>query len=175
MDFNCKMCNYLSRDKFNYNKHLKTKKHIEKVQDVTIGTLEEHQRNHKGTPEINNDTSISKLYKCNYCSNNYATSGSLARHKKGCADKVVNDKKYYNELEICKNELNHLKEALSQRDDMILVLKSEVTYFKSLVNNSSSMIKDSMSTMAYAIETYKWAMQILLTIKSQLTWYVYDT
>jgi len=51
-------------------------------------------------------------------------------------------------------KLNDHGKLIEQKDDMINVLKSEVTYFKSLVNNSGSMIKSSMSTMAYVIKNY---------------------
>nr|QKF94902.1 zinc finger C2H2-type protein [Fadolivirus 2] len=34
MNYECKTCNYATYDKFNYNKHLKTKKHLEKVNDA---------------------------------------------------------------------------------------------------------------------------------------------
>lgn len=57
----CKLCNYQARDKFNYNKHLNSKKHYEKVEKSAS--------------------------KCEHCSNMFYNKYSMLRHEKICKQK----------------------------------------------------------------------------------------
>ena len=43
MNFKCELCSYASRDKFNYEKHLNTKKHKEKVNENTFCPKPHHK------------------------------------------------------------------------------------------------------------------------------------
>ena len=161
MNFICEACNYASHDKFNYNKHLITKKHLEKVNKKPHTTRSPLVSN-MGTKNISN-------YKCDFCNQTYSNAGSLARHKKSCGDKIKLENEYDNKLQQLIEQLNesnnklndHIKmldqkgEIINQKDEIISVLKSEVTHLKSIVNNTGSIVKTSVSTMAFVIKNYK--------------------
>ena len=155
MSFKCELCNYSSRDKFNYTKHLKTNKHKEKVTAKSNETQLILIRNNQ------NETSIIK-YKCDYCNNTCSTSSSLARHKKSCSEKTKAEISYNSELEKLKStnielllKLNEQMNIVNQKEEIISILKSENAHLKSVVNNAGSVIKTSVSTMAYVIKHYK--------------------
>ena len=62
--FYCKKCNYKTNKINHYNKHMLTKKHIEKM------AIKENQ-----------------TYKCSQCSNEFNSRSTLWRHKKACVKK----------------------------------------------------------------------------------------
>jgi len=161
MQFICNSCNYTAHTKFNLNKHLGTKKHIEKVQEQQV-----ESRLNLGCIQ---NKPINNNYVCVFCDKQYSTAGNLAKHKKTCNDKEILETNYKEELSKLKNinneliiklneqiNISHQKdETILQKDETISVLKSEVTHLKMIVNNSGSMIKTSLSTMAYVLKHYK--------------------
>lgn len=68
-EFRCEECDYKCSNKFNYNKHLATRKHL-----ATKGT---------------NETSQIVAYTCANCNNTYKHQSSLCKHKRTCAATVV--------------------------------------------------------------------------------------
>jgi 5-methylcytosine-specific restriction endonuclease McrA len=70
MKYICKNCNYESEDKFNYHKHLNTKKHKDKSDNGSIQT------------NSNEIIKIDNKYKCNHCNNLFTTLESIERHVK---------------------------------------------------------------------------------------------
>ena len=61
--FSCEMCMYKCDNKFNYNKHLSTPKHL----------------------KLKSDVENIQLYTCNNCNNSYKHKSSLCKHKRTCA------------------------------------------------------------------------------------------
>ena len=53
------------------------------------------------------------------------------------------------------NKLNEQLILITQKEELISILKSENAHLKSIVNNTGSIIKTSVSTMAYVIKNYK--------------------
>ncbi|QKF94135.1 zinc finger C2H2-type protein [Fadolivirus algeromassiliense] len=152
MNLHCEICSYTARDNFNYNKHLLTQKHKKKESEYTNSYKQKPIQNHNATLEEPKKVP----HKCSFCGNNYATSGSLARHKKICIDKKDLEK----DLEKEKNEINNkkdielLQKELQCKEELIKSLKSEVTNLRMLVNSAGSMVKSSLSTMSYVIKNY---------------------
>ena len=166
MKFICNLCNYSTDVKFCYEKHLLTKKHIEKV---------------------NNDLKISQIYPidipisvnnpvkfvCDFCNTQFTKPCNLSRHRNNCSLKKQSNDNFniqinelnskIAELNIKLNnqsnestiKLNDYVKMLDQKDETISVLKSEVAHLKSIVNNTGSIIKTSVSTMAYVINNYR--------------------
>lgn len=165
--YKCDDCNYESRDKSNFSKHLLSSKHKEKVNELSKGTLREHQRNIKGK--------IEKEYQCPYCKNNYSTSGSLSRHRRTCIvkDEMIRVEDYHNkiielnniinnlnkdhktELKEIKNEMIHLKQLHETYKYQIEKLEKENEWLKTTVTGAGSIIKSSMSTANYIITNFK--------------------
>lgn len=152
MNTHCSTCNYTARDNFNYNKHILTEKHKKKVDEVANTIITKPLKNLAETPKEH----VGFLHKCQFCDNTYSTSGSLARHKKACSEKIELTK----ELEKDRNELNIqkevelLKKELQCKEELIKSLKSEVSNLRMLVTNAGSMVKSSLSTISYVIKNY---------------------
>ena len=68
----CKCCNYNAKQKCNYEKHLKTKKHLESTQSQQKVNIEST----KSQPNVLNP------FNCKYCDTNFTTKQSMYRHIK---------------------------------------------------------------------------------------------
>ena len=173
--YKCTNCNYATRDKSNFSKHVSSNKHIEKVKQRANDT--------QVIPKGNSNMATRIKHECDYCNNECSTASSLARHKKSCSvktkfennhkEEILRLKNINMELEFKLNESNskfndrikmfdqkdeiikQKDEIIKQKDETISILKSEVTHLKSIVNNTGSIIKTSVSTMAYVIKNYK--------------------
>ena len=141
MQHNCNLCNYSTNRLYSYNKHLQTKKHVEKVNNET-----KYQSHTKNTP-LSYLSNTDNLNKCVYCGKKYSNSSSLARHKKVCSEKNQLETKYISEINKKEQEITHLKEIID-------MLKNENKNFKSLVNNAGAVIKTSVSALAYVALNY---------------------
>jgi|688.fasta_scaffold258254_1 hypothetical protein len=151
MNYKCKYCNYESYDKFNYKKHLTTKKHKEKVNECLIESPLNPCR-------IQIESMVLKEHICQYCNRYYSTASNLSKHINNCKNKdllIDEINRLKTQLAIKDEKINDLCNMSSQKDDMISVLKSEVAHLKSIVNNTSSIVKTSVSTMAYVIKNFK--------------------
>jgi len=68
-EFTCETCDYKCFNKFNYNKHLATRKHME--------------------TNLTNEMSQKVAYKCANCNNTYKHQSSLCKHKRTCTTPAV--------------------------------------------------------------------------------------
>ena len=111
--YSCKTCEFTSKLRANYKRHLKTKKHIENIKLITNSGAE-HLRDHcfnshkfnepkmiqnePNEPKMNqNEPKKNKLkkYKCNYCGTKFKTKPSMRRHiKHRCKDIINNNTDY---------------------------------------------------------------------------------
>ena len=154
MKFTCNFCNYSTDVKFCYEKHLNTKKHIEKINENPKISSKYHETIIDLIPE--------NEFKCVFCNNIYTNSGNLSRHKTTCLEKKTLIDEFKMQLllkdEILKQKdetLKQMDETLKRADETIFILKSEVVHLKAIVNNTGSIIKTSVSAMAYVIKNYK--------------------
>ena len=69
MEYKCELCNYLTHDKFNHDRHVKTKKHTEKV-------LEQNAESLKNSCKL-----PVKLitHNCQFCNNSYSTASNARK------------------------------------------------------------------------------------------------
>lgn len=97
--YNCECCNYNTKLKHDYNKHLNTRKHLRKkwelegglkgnsegIQIYDLMNINEHKMNinehKKNTNEHKININKSKKFKCNYCFHKFNTKPSLRRHE----------------------------------------------------------------------------------------------
>ncbi len=94
----CKCCNYNAKQKCNYEKHLKTKKHLESTQSQQKVNIEST----KSQPNVLNP------FNCKYCDTNFTTKQSMYRHIKYSCKK--NKDEDLRELVRLLNEQNKIKE-----------------------------------------------------------------
>jgi len=187
MKFNCKTCNYETDVKFAYEKHLMTKKHLQKYAEKVAHTAKSSQSHQE---VITNSSVVEKDFKCNFCNKSFTSPANIARHKQSCSERQ-------NLIDQCKNQVNEitvkfntqialleqtinqknliiklkdekykeltkkLNETVDHKDDTISILKSENAHLKSVVNDAGSIVKTSVSTMAYVVKNYKDAPALL--------------
>ena len=82
MIFNCKSCNYETRDKSNFTKHQKTSKHVENIQKNIIDNDVIHKTIQNNSKNTDVDCNKNKKYVCNSCSKSFAHRQGLHKHKK---------------------------------------------------------------------------------------------
>jgi len=145
MNYECKLCNYSSHDKFNYKRHMNSKRHVEKVIDIP--------NTNNMTPQTIPDDSAK--FTCNYCNMKFTKSCNLSRHKNICSEKEQMIQQLTNRVNELNNKLIEQNKILEKDEEMINILKSEVDHLKSIVNNAGSIIKTSVSTVAYVLKNYK--------------------
>ena len=160
MIHNCKLCDYKTKDKSNFDRHLQSRKHITKVKEQNI------------QPEV---------YKCIKCGNEYSRQASLNRHAGYCTEKKINTVKseYDNKLKEKEHECEikmkdkdieiiTLKKSLEQLESekksiqtnennlkqTINVLTIENSYHKRLINDIIVTTTTSMNTLNYAKINY---------------------
>ena len=73
LEYTCELCDYKCCNKTNYNKHLYTNKHMNRINanNFTNSTNEKLPK-------------VAFIYKCENCNNEYVHQSSLCKHKKTC-------------------------------------------------------------------------------------------
>ena len=137
MTFTCIICNYESNLKANYNRHLKTKRHLQKVEI---------------SPTVVHQLSIScpSIYECKSCNKSFASQSSLSKHHKRCMfvqinglqEQIQNKDKllevYEKENKELKSEIKELTKSINKiKDKQISVLQKNL---KPANNNNSQVI-----------------------------------
>jgi hypothetical protein len=99
--YNCELCNFLTNQKNDYNRHLTTKKH--KKKEETKGLLEEKKLKnpHKTSQNLTNlsflphktSQNLTNFPICQYCQKSFKRKDNLKRHlEKYCKEKLKIDK-----------------------------------------------------------------------------------
>ena len=102
-DFSCKKCDFITCNKKDYNRHLKTKKHLS---------------NDSQCFSIDN-TQITPKFKCLNCNKVYKDNSGLWRHKHKCNNNILlSDSSYNNNVD----NINNYKEELNEPTDKQLIM-----------------------------------------------------
>ena len=102
-EFECKICEYICSNKYDFNKHLLTGKHT-RLQNT------------------NKNSNIAKIYKC-ICGNEYKHNPSLYKHKKTCSE--IADANYKNKIiEDLLKQNNPLLEKVEQNVQSIMAISN---------------------------------------------------
>jgi len=155
MKFECIQCNYSTDIKYCYEKHLTTKKHIEKSKEPII-------------PSINPPQTIVVLKstecKCSFCGNIYGKR-NLARHKKVCMErqnlldacskkdtenlvKELTEKLAYKD-NIIATEIARRDDLIKSKDETILILTAETKNLKTILGSAGTLVEKSMSNFNF--------------------------
>jgi hypothetical protein len=179
MKFNCTFCNYLTNDKSNWTKHIKSKKHNKNSNKINKTTTSPSATPppHLGQTSIvlgikskyneqNNKNKNIKVYKCTYCENDFSRLDNLNRHLKSCNEKKSKHDLLEMEYKIYKTEKENemkiklLEEKLKSCEIHIETLKNENKFQRQLIESAGGMIKKSMNTMSYLLLNYNDAPQL---------------
>ena len=111
--FYCEICNYTSKDKSNYNKHLNTKKHQKKNDSLKIAKEVENQ---KLPDKRKNEPKRAKMsqnepahFGCKFCGKDFSTKAILRRH----------------EMHRCKENKKSLSDLLEKKNFLIKEEKND--------------------------------------------------
>jgi hypothetical protein len=154
--FICEKCDFVSNNRNDYNRHLKTNKH-------------------------NNESKINlkRIYKCEKCNENFKSKTSLWRHNKICCIYTENDVKHLKDtIDGLKNKVDELQEdkisrlerdndLYVERENKILQLTEQLS--NNISNNNSNNVNSNNNTFNlnfFLTDTCKDAMNISDFIES---------
>lgn len=145
MTYECSLCNYTAETKFNFEKHLKTKKHVltdelhkqkrknfeetkEKIKISTIKNkpledkilstkikLQKSKTIEKKDQSINNVIALT----CSWCERTFSNHSNLARHKQMCNTKEKIILEY--------------KDTISKQEDSIKILNLQLAHANKMI------------------------------------------
>ena len=121
--YDCKTCNYSTKYKYDFNKHLKTKKHRvneectmnnpkeleEWTQKDPEKTQKDPEKTQKDPEKTQKDQQKSEKYNCDYCSYNFSSYAHKRRH----------------ELHRCKENTNVSNSIITKQENKIKKLEKE--------------------------------------------------
>ncbi len=122
MKYHCVCCNYLTNRNNDFQKHLKTNKHLAKsnVSKMYPNATKCIQNVSKMYPKSQDDK-ISHLFKCKYCGKGYKYSQGLSKHVKySCKENKDEDMKELARL------MNEIKEQNELKDKEISILHKQI-------------------------------------------------
>ena len=163
MEYICKPCDYAADNKFNYDRHLKTKKHIEKVNKLNMSSHRNQIVIEKSSSEIVIHPIIDKndIFMCVYCNTIFNKKQNLSRHRKTCLEKrelnnsikKLQDKLSY-EIALREEITKNKDEVTKNKDETILILNHENKNLKFLLNSAGALVEKSMSNLNYINKHY---------------------
>jgi hypothetical protein len=109
----CKKCNFISKNKYNFNKHCKTKKHKEKS---CLQFTDESLHKNDERLQKNDEKSCNNKFTCEYCHGIFAKTNKT-RHYSNC--KIMKDNIVNIEIKQLQNLTLQLKEQLNKKDRII--------------------------------------------------------
>ena len=120
--FCCETCGFICRYTSDWNRHLKTRKHI--VQCVK-------EINGNGCQPSSASLTSNKKLSCDNCDRQFKTVSGLWKHKKKCSE------------DLDKQKMNAMKEKaklITDKDELIMFLTKECTDYKALLTEQQSMM-----------------------------------
>lgn len=125
VQYSCDFCQYKTRRKTEYTRHLNTKGHFEKVNQSNVDS--------KNIPiRFQND---SNNFGCLYCENRYSTQSNATKHMKKCANKEVNEIKEVikeNEVDTLKKENERIQKEAKEKEE---ILKKQIETYETLLKS----------------------------------------
>lgn len=153
-NFECKFCNYITKEKSNLNRHLKSKKHLQKVINDTTSKLSKNRCINRKSVTIpkhpiasQSSEKLEKQIICEYCNMQFTRNSSLMKHKKICANKVQRDMDIENKMKILLLENDRYKKESEH-------FQAENAYHKQMLNEAGGLVKKSVSTLSYVMHNY---------------------
>ena len=109
--YNCEECKFITENKRDYQRHIKTKKHQKNVGEIENSkyTINIPQIYHKYTTDIPQDDNI--IYECDYCDAGFKHKSGKYRHQKNyCKSKKTSDENIIltQKVEYLEKEKTHL-------------------------------------------------------------------
>lgn len=100
MKYKCEKCDYITENKSNYNRHMKSNNHIQKETDIKTINIVAHN-----APV----SSLNKFCICEYCNKTFSKQSNLTRHENICCKKVMKEREIELENKFLKKQNEELK------------------------------------------------------------------
>lgn len=170
MTSKCEACNYMTKNKFDFKKHLKTKKHIKnsiayipKNSKINTGKSEVHDAAniaHQNSPKLakpikNQDCDA---FKCKYCDGIFKRLSNLNRHAKTCYRRTdIKEKELHGKdklIDFLKLQLNMQKKETSIYKSEREFYVKESEYYKDLISNYTKFGHKNFNSITYVLNKY---------------------
>ena len=142
--YNCTSCNYVTDKLFNYNKHLKTKKHLSTI--PKFSKTPQHSPILPNTPNISHQSILFKKTQstssnfninlmCKYCKITFSRSCNRSKHEKTCSEHKKNENKLLKRID--KNQIEY---QFKIKDDETMRYKRMVTQLNRQVEKLTELL-----------------------------------
>ena len=156
--YECKICDYITSNKYDFEKHNNTIKHQASVEAIKNGDL---------AINLSQKTHFTQTFTCQKCSKEYKDNSGLWRHKKKCDAENETEKNVCSEIENKTNEITELKEIMKylmkenseMKNMMFEVMKNGITNTNSH-NTTTNSHNKAFNLQFFLNETCKDAMNI---------------
>ena len=156
--YECKLCNYITKEKSNLNRHYKSLKHLSNVSENTNIKSNTKQKASNiimdsiwipyGSHMDHEIKEIKqKVYLCNYCNDSFSGANNLARHKKSCGVKKETEREYEIKFREMQNKIDMLEKSNEHQLE-------ETKYYKNLLNEAGGLVNKSVSALTYVVNNY---------------------
>jgi hypothetical protein len=161
--YNCTPCSFDTDRLFDFNRHNKSKKHLEKCKKPIIINNELAKVSIKlASTQVISEQEICDGNKCPDCGNIFVHKSSLSRHRKTCSKEVVSDvvkekDKKIQELEatIIKMELEKYKEKCTLLEKNVKILSANNKTLSTVAESNAETSKTSCSALNFVMRNYK--------------------
>lgn len=138
VNYKCDLCNYNTNKKCNYNNHIKSKKHINKIK--------ENNNDDIVLKYSDNDNDTDSIYYCEYCSQKFLRLSNKSRHEKTCIAKLYEEKLKEKDL-LYKKQLEQEIKKREQKENEIYTLKKilEIRGEEVIYHRKKELTDDTMS------------------------------
>ena len=151
LKFECKNCHYITCNKYDYNKHIKTIKH--KINESSIKSMDLSMDLSQKTQE--------KIFTCQNCNKKYKEPSGLWRHKQKCnyQEENINEDDYQNIVTDKELIMLLIKENSEMKNMMMEVIKNGT--HNTTNNTHMNSHNKSFNLQFFLNETCKDAMNIM--------------
>ena len=175
MKYNCEICDYATDVHRNFLKHIKSKKHEEKVTEKRNKSISNsHTILIESKERIEMSQAKRLSYNCQFCDNSYLNASNLTKHMKSCLKKkqlvdefVCKENNMKREIEdlrktimaqndiikckdeIIAKEIVHKDDIVKNKDETILILTHENKNLKTILSSAGTLVEKSMSTFNF--------------------------
>lgn len=146
--YECKLCNYSSKIKTQYKRHLETKKHQRNLKD---SLLEKHNEHKMSKNEHKMSKNEQKKYICTFCPKSFSTHANKRRHELHYCYNADSSKdlKKMNSLQIRENK------ELKKQIEILLNKVGNTTNYNSTINNTIVLNNYGEEDMSHITDSLK--------------------
>ena len=166
--YKCIDCNYTTSRSANYNRHIKSVKHLQKVStiikpnNITKDEKFYEKTSHPTHTLLTPNTHQNTDNLCTYCNRSFSRPDTLSKHINTCKSKQREDNELKNkikelntQLELFKNENKHYikenKHYIKENQHRL----DETNYYKQLLREAGGLVKKSVSSLTYVVDNYE--------------------